>query len=188
MTTPSSHHPHPRAGRTPARATFWERTGALVDRVFDAQLVIAMCALVAMMLLVLADVLMRNLLGAPIRGTFELVELLLAIAFFYSLPKIVADGSHLVLELIDPLVSSRTVVLLNRIGSLVGTLILVFLFYAMVQQMLGAYRWGDRMLEIDAPKWIIWAVALVGFAGAILATLRPLLPTKKARAEEVSAR
>ena len=49
---------------------------------------IAAMAIAAMMLLTIADVLMKGLFNRPIKGTFELVELLLVFVVFFGVAEV----------------------------------------------------------------------------------------------------
>src|SRR5258706_12667039 len=60
----------------------------------------AVC-LVAMMLLTVADVVLRATANAPIRGVYELIELLLAGTFFLALPAVFLRDDHIVVNSID---------------------------------------------------------------------------------------
>jgi TRAP-type C4-dicarboxylate transport system permease small subunit len=57
--------------------------------------------LVAMMLLTVADVALRAVTNRPIRGMFEIVELLLACTFFIALPAVFLRDENLVVDVID---------------------------------------------------------------------------------------
>src|SRR5258706_14742611 len=60
----------------------------------------AVC-LVAMMLLTVADVVLRAFANAPIRGIYELIELLLAGTFFIALPAVFLRDDHILVNMID---------------------------------------------------------------------------------------
>ena len=72
-------------------------------------------ALAAMMLVTVADVVLRAVANLPIRGTLEIVELLLACAFFLALPASFLRDEHIVVDIVDG-VAGRWVPLLKRIA------------------------------------------------------------------------
>ena len=54
--------------------------------------------LAAMMLLTVADVVLRAAFNTPIRGVYELVELLLAYTFFIALPAVFLRDDHILVN------------------------------------------------------------------------------------------
>ena len=70
-----------------------------------------------MMLLTVADVALRAVGNRPIRGTLELIELLLACAFFLALPAVFRRDEHIVVDVVDP-VAPRWVPRLRRFADL----------------------------------------------------------------------
>ena len=66
---------------------------------------VAAFALAAMMLLTIADIVMKNLFHRPIPGTFELVEFLMVIAVFFGMPEVFRSQSNICVDLIDHLVN-----------------------------------------------------------------------------------
>ena len=75
--------------------------------------------LVAMMLLTVADVVLRAVSNRPIRGTFEIIELLLACTFFLALPAVFLRDEHLLVDVIDPL-APRWVPWLRRFAEIIA--------------------------------------------------------------------
>src|SRR5258708_6095178 len=57
--------------------------------------------LAAMMLLTVADVALRSFFNLPIRGVYDLVELLLAGTFFVALPAVFLRDENIVVNSID---------------------------------------------------------------------------------------
>ena len=54
-----------------------------------------------MMLLTVADVVLRAFVNRPIRGMLELVELLLACTFFLALPAVFLRDENIVVDVVD---------------------------------------------------------------------------------------
>jgi TRAP-type C4-dicarboxylate transport system permease small subunit len=80
-------------------------------------------ALAAMMLLTVADVVLRSAFNYPIRGMLEIIELLLACSFFVALPASFLRDEHIVVDMIDPM-APEWVPALKRIGDMV-TLVVI---------------------------------------------------------------
>jgi TRAP-type C4-dicarboxylate transport system permease small subunit len=68
---------------------------------------VSMCALVAMMVLVCANVVMRPL-GRPIMGTFEIVEFLTCVAVAFALPFTTSIHRHIAIDLLTHRLSKRS--------------------------------------------------------------------------------
>ena len=62
---------------------------------------IAAVILLAMMLLTCADVVGRYFLGAPVRGAFELTEVMLACLIFIGLPLVTLRQEHVTVDVLD---------------------------------------------------------------------------------------
>ena len=54
-------------------------------------------------------------------------------------------------------------------------LTLALFIYAMITPALQSYGYGERKMELGLPIWLLWAVALVGIAGAIVCAFGALL-------------
>jgi len=145
------------------------RLERVLRAIFEMQLKLSMFALVAMMLIIVADVFMRYAFNAPIPGSYDLVGIALAVMVFFGLAQVISDRAEITIDIIDNLSSPAFVRLLKLIAGLAAFGILVFVFWSMVGPMLSAYRYGDRSLELNLPVWLIWVVSLVGLSGAILA-------------------
>ena len=139
--------------------------------IFDLELKAAMLALVAMMLVVVADVFMRYAFNAPIRGSYDIVEVCLVVFVFFGVPSVIAQRQEIVIDLIDGLAPRKFVRLLSSVAAIFTAAVLIFIFWSMLRPATDAYRYGDTKLELNLPVWIIWAIALTGFAGAILAAI-----------------
>ena len=67
-----------------------ERTGKILNFISAATLTV-------IMLLTVADVLMRAM-GRPILGTYEVISILLAVVIGFSIPKVSLDRGHVCME------------------------------------------------------------------------------------------
>jgi TRAP-type C4-dicarboxylate transport system permease small subunit len=150
------------------------RPARLLDRIFDIEALVAAVALVLMMLVVVCDVTLRYLFNSPLRGSYDLVEILLVVMVFFGLPRLFADGAHIAIELIDA-VAPALAPALSRLAALLSLLALLFIFYAMLEPTRSAFLYGDRSLELNLPEWIVWVLALVGLVGSIAAAAAAVL-------------
>lgn len=141
----------------------------VLKSIFEVQLKLSMLALMAMMMIIVADVFMRYAFNAPIPGTYDLVGILLAIMVFFGLAKVISERAEITIDIVDSLLPQAVVRMLKLIASLTALGILIFIFWSMIGPMISAHRYGDRSLELNLPVWLTWVLSLVGLTGAVLA-------------------
>ncbi len=127
--------------------------------------------LAAMMLLTVADVLLRWLLNYPIHGMLELVELGLACTIFLALPAVFLRDEHLVVDIIDHLAKPRVVRLLDLFGALCSLGTLAVMLWQMVPLARTMHEFGDVTSDLSIPKIFYWIPVLLGIGASALATL-----------------
>ena len=132
--------------------------------------VVAGTALAAMMLLTVADVTLRGLLGWPIRGTFELVELGLAATFFLALPLVFLRDENIVVDSIDHR-APRVVPLLRRIAGVVSAVVLALMTWRALVGARDSLVFGDVSADLALPQLVYWIPVALGLAGALVAAL-----------------
>ena len=141
---------------------------AQIIRVF---LGISMAALMVMMLAIVADVFMRFAFNAPITGVYDIVEISLVIAVFYSLGAVISGLHEILIDLIDHMVSAKIVLFLQRLSAVLSALVLIFIFTSMITPAMQSYQYNELRLELNMPTWIMWAIALIGMAGGVMASI-----------------
>jgi TRAP-type transport system small permease protein len=124
-----------------------------------------------MMLLTVADVLLRALVNRPIHGTYELIELGLACAIFVALPAVFLRDEHLVVDVVDSLAPKRTVRLLDLFGAVASLAVLAVMFWRMVPLARDMQEFGDVTADLSIPKIVYWIPVLLGVGASALATL-----------------
>lgn len=139
----------------------------VADRVQRLQLWLAAIALVALMLVTVADVFLRYLFNRPVRGSYDFVESTLLIFVFHGMAATFFNRRHIVIDLIDAAVGVWARAVLIRLADLLALLCLALLIWAMLTPAMQAYAYGDMKLELRLPIYILWIVALVGLAGTL---------------------
>lgn len=135
-----------------------------VSRVLHA---IASVALVAMMLVVVADVTLRFVFNTPVRGAYDMVSAFLLVMVFFGIGPVIARGSEILIDLIDAVISGRALRALKLVAA-AGTLaVVLFLGWSMIAPALDAYRYGGTSLELGWPVWTLWLVAFAGLFGIV---------------------
>jgi TRAP-type C4-dicarboxylate transport system permease small subunit len=125
----------------------------------------AALALIAMMLLTVADVLLRAFLNAPIRGTFEMVELLLACTVFIAMPAVFLRNEHITVDVTGP----RLRPLLKRIAEVIALGLIAVLAWQGFRRALDPVAAMDVTADLALPRFWYWVPVLAGLVGGGLA-------------------
>lgn len=133
--------------------------------------------LAAMMLLTVADVVLRAVASYPIRGSFELVELLLACTFFFALPAAFLRREHIVVDMVDTIWPSAVPVL-ERISALLAVVVMAVMAWQGAILANDMLTFGDVTSDLSLPKIIYWVPVLAGIAGSSLAALAMLFAAR----------
>jgi len=141
----------------------WERRA-------DALLgVVASAILFAMMLLTVVDVVARYVFNRPLRGAFEVTELMLLVLIFAGLPLVSFSDEHAVMDFIDRVLGPRAQ---RRLGRLVQLVNAAFMFLLAWLVWLKADRiWGYRdttdVLRIVYGPFVYFMAASLALAALI---------------------
>jgi TRAP-type C4-dicarboxylate transport system permease small subunit len=127
----------------------------------------AACIL-AMMLLTVADVLLRDLTGRSIHGTFELVELLLAGAVFLALPAAFLREEHIVVDVVDHY-APRAVPALRRLSGVLALALLATLLWRSSLAAHDSWKLGDVTMDLAWPRLLYWIPLLAGVLCSLVA-------------------
>ena len=140
---------------------------------------VASAFLVAMMLLTVADVLLRTFFDYPIRGMLELVELGLACTIFLALPAVFLRDEHLVVDVIDHMTKPSVVRLLDFAGAIVSFALLVAMAWEMVPLARAMQEFGDVTSDLSIPRIYYWIPVLLGVVASALATVLFMIRWKR---------
>ena len=121
--------------------------------------------LAAMVLLTVADVMLRTFFGYPIRGMLELIELGLACTIFIALPAVFLREEHLV---VDVLKRSRT---FEMLGAAISFLVLAVMGWHMLPNARSMIEFGDVTSDLSIPRLWYWVPVLFGVVASAAATL-----------------
>ena len=128
-----------------------------------------------MMLLTVADVVLRATTNRPIRGMFEIVELLLACTFFIALPAVFLRDENLLVDVIDS-VRPRWVPWLRRLAELVAIPVLVAMAWQGWKAAAETLVFNDVTSDLAIHRLFYWTPVLFGLIGAALAALAMIFP------------
>jgi TRAP-type C4-dicarboxylate transport system permease small subunit len=124
-----------------------------------------------MVLLTVADVVLRTFFSLPIPGMLELIELGLACTIFIALPAVFLRDEHLVVDVVDHLFRPAVVRVLDLIGAAVSLGVLVVMAWQMVPLARTMHEFGDVTSDLSIPKLYYWIPVLFGIVASALATL-----------------
>ena len=125
-------------------------------------------ALAGMMLVTVLDVVLRAAFNRPIRGTLEIVELLLACTFFLALPAAFLRDEHIVVDIIDG-AAPRWVPLLKRLSLAIAVVLLAAMAWQGWIAARDAVAFKDVTSDLALPRLWYWIPVLAGMIGACLA-------------------
>ena len=131
--------------------------------------VVAAAILFAMMILTTIDVIARYVFSRPVRGAFEVTELMLVVLIFAGLPLVAFSDEHAVMDFVDRLLGAGGQ---RRLDRLVQVLNAAFMFLLAWLTWLKADRiWGYRdatdVLRILYGPFVYFMAITLAFAGVI---------------------
>ena len=132
---------------------------------------VAAAFLAAMMLLTVADVLLRTFFSYPIRGMLELIELGLACTIFIALPAVFLREEHLVVDVVDHLTTPSVVRLLDLLGAVISLVVLALMAWQMMPLAAAMHEFGDVSSDLSIPKLYYWIPVLLGVVASAAATI-----------------
>jgi TRAP-type C4-dicarboxylate transport system permease small subunit len=123
----------------------------------------------AMMLLTVVDVVARYVFNRPLRGAFEVTELLLVILIFAGLPLVSYAGEHALMDFIDRWLAPAGRRRLERAvhGLCAGLMSgLAWLIWLKADR-IWAYRDATDVLRIVYGPFVYFMAVMIGLAGVI---------------------
>ena len=125
----------------------------------------------AMMLLTVADIVLRTFFSTPIRGMLELIELGLACTIFVALPAVFLRDEHLVVDVIDHIAPAPLVRVLDLAGALISLGLLAVMAWQMVPLARTMHEFGDVTSDLSIPRIYYWIPVLLGVVASAVSTL-----------------
>jgi TRAP-type C4-dicarboxylate transport system permease small subunit len=123
-----------------------------------------------MMLLTVVDVSLRAAINRPIRGTYEIIELLLACTFFLALPAVFLRDENIVVDVVDN-VAPRWVSTLKRFAEVLAVVVLGVMAWQGWKAAADTLVFNDVTSDLSIHRLWYWAPVLFGMIGGALAAL-----------------
>ncbi len=146
-----------------APAAGWERR---VEAVLGAA---ASSILLSMMLLTFVDVVARYAFNRPLRGAFEVTELMLLVLIFAGLPLVSYADEHALMDFIDRLLGARAQRLLERLVQAACAAVMFLLAWLvwLKADRIWAYRDATDVLRIVYGPFVYFMAVMIGLAALI---------------------
>ncbi len=140
--------------------------GSWLDRALGAA---AALVLFGLMMVTTVDVISRYMLNWPLRGAFEITELLLLALIFAGLPLASRSGEHVTLDFIDRLFAPKGRGLLRRLIDLVcGVIILGLAWRVWIKaDKIAAYGDTTEVLRLPVGPFVYFMAVMVAVTGVV---------------------
>lgn len=136
---------------------------------------LAAFTLFALMSMTFFDVVLRSVANNPIESATEMTRFFMAIIVFSSLPIVSWKGTHIVVDLMDPLFSRKLAYLRDVLIDLICGIILFWPAKRVWDLAERARDFGDVTEYLGFPQFIIgWFIAFFTFTTALVFVLRGL--------------
>ena len=152
----------------------WARFEALAQRLIEGWALLGGTLLVAVALMSTWSVISLSVLGFPVPGDFEMVEIGVAIAAFSFLPYCQLKGANVTADIFTAGASPRWVALFGLLAGMVAALFSALLLWRMSDGMLSYLRYEERTTILGIPLWIAFPPILASLALLILAAVLTL--------------
>jgi TRAP-type C4-dicarboxylate transport system permease small subunit len=123
--------------------------------------------LAAMMMITVADVILRRLFNLPITGAYDLVQLFLVGTVFLSIPEVFLNDENIVVDFVDHIFGRTAVSLLKVIANLAALVFLAVLSWRMIQPALDSVRFNEVSPDLSIPMVVHWALMITGIVLAL---------------------
>lgn len=118
---------------------------------------LGMLTLVTMMLLTVADVILRYIFNSPISGGTEITELMM-VCLFLGVPFCTRQGQAIKMELIVGRLSKRIQGFLDALTDCIGLVALIFLTRSLFEEMLYTHEALIGSTVLDIPNYPFYGV------------------------------
>ena len=131
--------------------------------------VAASAILFLMMLLTFVDVVARYVFNRPVRGAFEVTELMLLVLIFAGLPLVSYADEHVTMDFIDRLVGPRARARLERGVHVVTTATMALLAWLvwLKADRIWSYRDATDVLRVVYGPFVYFMAVMIGLTGLI---------------------
>jgi len=143
---------------------FWSKAEKVFDKIVDYMILAAAILVVAMAVVVSADVILRKTINFTWAPLYEIIEYALLWMTFLGTTAIMRMNMHVRMESLTGQLSLRAQALLSGITSIFSALLAVFILFYTASLTIHDYRTAFRVATIlDPLKWPIEIIIPIGF-------------------------
>lgn len=122
-----------------------------------------------MMALTLTDVLGRYLFSTPIKGAFELTEIMLAAVIFLGLPIVTAANDHISVDILDSFLSDQIKKIQSFFISLINIAAFIIFSWVLWKHAFKLLDYGDSSSILKIPySWLAFLMSIVTTYAALI--------------------
>ena len=131
--------------------------------------VAASAILMAMMLLTFTDVVARYIFSRPLRGAFEVTELMLLVLIFAGLPLVSHADEHVTMDFIDRILPARIARAWVRVVHAICAAIMFFLAWQVwiKANRIASYSDTTDVLRITIGPFVYFMALMIGLTGIV---------------------
>ncbi|MGR7994322.1 MULTISPECIES: TRAP transporter small permease [unclassified Xanthobacter] len=146
----------------------------ILDRIDRALVLFSAACMFIIMLIVIADVLLRYALHMPLAWSYDVISLYLMVGmFFFAISDTLRVGGHVGIDVFQPYLPSTV----RHVGEAIGYLAAAFLTGMMAQLAFfrGLSAWQNEEMLSGAYLWPTWIAQVPVVVGTAMIALRCLL-------------
>lgn len=158
----------------------------MLDRILYAGAALAGAILAAIVVAISINVILRNFMGAPIRGLLDLVEYGLLVVTFAGAPWVLSKNGHVVVDLVTGALPDASAEKLARVVAVIGCALAAILTYYAAQAMLVSYGRGSMIrTAFTVPEWWVLSVMPTSFLLITLEFARQVITPPERGVEKI---
>lgn len=117
----------------------------------------------ALMLLAVAEVLMRKIFNSPIHGQADFVEIMVPTIGFFGLAYCHRLAGHVRMEIVLNMLKGRAYWIAEFIGNISTMLLAAAMIYGTWGHFMRAFQLGDTSMDAELPVWPPKLIIVLGF-------------------------
>jgi len=115
----------------------------------------ATCAWLIMAVLTFIDVVGREVFSRPVPGGYEIIQVLMAIGVFFSMPLVALHKGHVTVDLFRQIFPARLKIITDGIAKIASIVFFGFLAYSLFTLTIYAISTGVRTSYLAIPHWAV---------------------------------
>lgn len=132
-----------------------------------------------------ANVVLRNLFSAPMRGLLDMVEYGLLLVTLLGAPWVLSRNAHVTVDLVTGALPERAAMVAARIVACLGCAVSLVMVWYGARAMLASLARGSMIrTAFDTPEWIVLAVLPLAFTLIAAEFLRQALHPRTGQGEQ----